>query len=403
MPLMKTDILITHPSKHHVLHLVAGCIQSGSVVRYVTPFYRCGLGAVVALIPGKIGSKAKGYFHPSIPLSSVISPLIWQFRKLLSFFNSNLSYESSFDVFVANAIENGDYQARILVTLRDYMPATVRAAKKRGWEIWSDQILNQSNETAIRMSKHEQLLGLLNTWKHCEKNNHEMIAVADVITVPSSYTLDGIASHVPVSTRVNTIPYGASAKHFAGERLIDVNQIVILARAPSVQKGGHLLLQELRECATELLIFSASKKINVAILGNLEPALSAMLDDMVLPVGVEVSHGNVPHSEVSILYRQASLFVMPSLSEGMSLACLEAIHAKLPLIITKYSGIDGFESGRMGYEITDTTESLATALVEVFKNRQFWPQWGENSKQLASKLIWFDYECAIDSLTREGV
>lgn len=397
---MKVDILITHPGKHHALHLVAGCIQSGFTVRYITPFYKCGLGALVSQLPGKIGSKAKGYFHPSIPLSSVISPLEWQIRKLVSLKDKNLSYERAFDFFVAREIESGKYEAKVLVTLQDYMPETVRTAKKRGWKLWSDQILNQSDEMAIRIAQHEQSLGLLSTWQHSEKNNDEMIAAAEVITVPSSYTLDGIKNRVAVGTQIRTIPYGASAAQFSGDRLLDGDQIVILARAHSIRKGGHLLMQALRECAKDLLTIVAPKKIHIVILGNLEPALLTMLVNSSLPSGILITYGNVPHTEVSLLYRQASLFVMPSLSESMSLACIEALHAGLPLIITKYCGIDGFEPGRMGYEITDTAEALATALVQAFKNRHLWPQWSANSKCLASNLTWLEYEKEISRLVK---
>jgi glycosyltransferase involved in cell wall biosynthesis len=359
------------------------------------------LGAVVALIPGKIGSKAKGYFHPSIPLSCVVSPLTWQLRKLGSLFNNNLSYESAFDFFVAHAIENGRYQAAVLVTLQDYMPATVRAAKKRGWKIWSDQISNQSDEMAMRIAQHEQSLGLVNSWKHNEKINDEMIANSDVITVPSNYTLDGIKSRVSTITKVHTIPYGASEKQFAGTKLIDDSQIVILARAHSVRKGGHLLLQALQHCSTELLAVCAPKRIKVVILGNLEPDLFVLLNELILPEGLTVTHGNVPHTEVSHLYRKASLFVMPSLSEGMSLACMEAMHAGLPLIITRYCGIDGFEHGCMGYEIADSSESLSSALIDAFTNRELWSQWGINSQRLGITLTWTEYERNIRSLTKE--
>ena len=45
---MKTDVLILHPHKHHLLNLAAGAVQSGRQTVYVTPFYRKGLGALVA-------------------------------------------------------------------------------------------------------------------------------------------------------------------------------------------------------------------------------------------------------------------------------------------------------------------------------------------------------------------
>lgn len=397
----KVDILIAHPGKHHALHLVAGCIKSGATVRFVTPFYRCGLGKLVSFLPGKIGSKAKGYFHPDIPVSFVISPFAWQVRQLILIFKQDPSYDPSFDFYMAGEIERGRYEAKVLVALQDYMPATVNAAKKRGWKIWSDQISNQSNEMALRIAKHEQALGLNNIWKHSEKHNDEILAAADVITVPSSYTLDGIKHRVVAGTRVVTITYGASAKRFSGDRIVDDQQTIILARAQSVRKGGHLLLQAIQQSAAELLKVCVPKKIKVVLLGSMELALSNMLKEIKLPVGMVIEHGNVPHADVARLYQQASLFVMPSLSESMSLACVEALHAGLPLIITKYCGIDGFASGEMGYEVQDNTESLAAALVEAFNNQHLWLQWGYNSRQLATQLTWDAYEQRVSQLAQK--
>lgn len=397
----KVDILIAHPGKHHALHLVVGCIKSGALVCYFTPFYRCGLGRLVAALPGKIGSKARGYYHPDIPLKSVISPLNWQIKKLVTLFKNNILFYCDFDTFVAQAIATGKYQANVLITLQDYMPETVRAARERGWHIWSDQILNQSEMMASRIARHERSLGLVKTWQHSEKCNDEVIAAASVVTVPSRYTLDGIAERVVKTTSVVTIPYGASAKQFADARLVDQNQIVILARAQSIRKGGHLLLYALQQCSTELLTTCAPKKIKVVILGNLEPELRPILDDLVFPDSLTVEDGNVAHAEVAQLYRQASLFVMPSLSESMSLACIEALHASLPLIITKYCGVDGFVSGEMGYEVDDTVESLATALVSAFNNQHLWRVWGNNSLKLAKQLTWDAYEQSIKKLTSE--
>lgn len=397
---LKVDILISHPGKHHALHLVAGCAQSGASICYVTPFYRKGIGAVIAQLPGMIGSKAKGYFHPAIPLNCVVSPLDWQIKKLISLLNNNLSYERDFDLFVANAIETGKYQAKVLVTLQDYMPATVRAAKKRGWIIWSDQILNQSVEMATRVALHEKKLNLATVWQHSEIINDEMIDVADVITVPSRYTLDGINSRIAPNTHVYTIPYGASTKQFAGERLLDSEQIIILARAHSIRKGGHLFLKALQQCSGELLSACSQKKIKVIVLGSMEPVLSRLLAEINLPEGVTVEHGNVPHAQVAQLYQQASLFVMPSLSESMSLACVEALHAGLPLIITKYCGIDGFVSGEMGYEVEDNVESIAFALVMVCSNKNKWKSWERSVRKLATTLTWDAYEHQICRLVQ---
>ena len=397
---LKVDILIAHPGKHHVLHLVAGCIKSGASVSYVTPFYRCGVGSLVDLLPGSVGSKAKGYFHPNIPPRSIVSPMIWQIRKLISFINNNLQYERGFDNYVARKIEEGRYKFKVLVTLQDYMPNTVRAAKRLGYIIWTDQISNQCDEMASRVIRHERALGLNIPWKHSEENNNEIIAVSNMITVPSTYCLDGIRQRIYPHNRVKIIPYGASKDQFELKHTDDPHRVVILARAQSLRKGGHLLLMALMQCGGALLELVKPKKIKVIILGRLEPLLCNLLAKLILPGGLSIEHGNVPHVKVGQLYQHASLFVVPSLSEGMSLACIEALHSGLPLIITSYCGIDGFKNGEMGYEIADTVESLANALVNAFNNQHQWQLWRMNAKYFSKDLTWDLYEANISQLAR---
>lgn len=395
------SVLIAHPGKHHALHLVAGCIKSGVSVVYITPFYRCGLGALIARLPGKIGKQASGYFNLDIPIDHVVSPTSWQIRKLFALSKNDDLFYRDFDLFVAQAINTRKYQSKVLVTLQDYMPKTVAAAKSRGWKIWSDQILNQSNGMRIRISKHENYLGMTSPWEHSESSNDEIIAGADIITVPSGYTLDGISHRASKNTKIFTIPYGASAQQFSGSALEDIDVITILARAHSVRKGGHLLLKALHQCGGDLLAACGSKKIRVRILGEYEPVLTKLLSQVNLPKGLTVEHGNVPHTEVAVLYRRASLFVMPSLSESMSLACIEAMHAGLPLIITEYCGIDGFRHGEMGYEVEDTLESIANNLIKAFENQDLWPQWSAAVRKLAHELTWDRYTSSISKICRE--
>ncbi len=395
------DILIAHPGKHHALHLVVGCIKSSAAVAYITPFYRYGLGAIIARLPGKIGSKAKGYFNSKIPINHVISPFIWQIRKLLAIFKNDEVFYKDFDIYVAQAINGGAYQAKVLVTLQDYMPKSVAAAKMRGWKIWSDQISNQSDDMQARIAKHEKCLGITSPWEHSENSNDAILANADIITVPSVYTRDGIINRASNNANIIITPYGASAQQFSSEKIIEPDVITILARAHSVRKGGHLLLEALRKCGPNLLAAGGTEKIRVRILGEYEEVLANMLCKTDLPNGLTVEHGNVPHTEVAALYRQASLFVMPSLSEGMSLACIEAMQTGLPLIITKYCGIDGFRDGKMGYEVEDTVESIESNLIMAFENQYLWPQWSAAVRKLAHELTWDSYTSNISSVCRE--
>jgi glycosyltransferase involved in cell wall biosynthesis len=281
------------------------------------------------------------------------------------------------------------------------MPETVKAAVRQGAKIWSDQILNQSEEVSLRVMRHEKESGLSRSWQHDESLNKEIIGVSELVTVPSNYCLEGIKKFIAPRTQTHLIPYGADEGALGRPKIENIKEVVVLARASTIRKGGHLLLQALPLCGQRPVALSAPQRVRIVILGDLETELKEFLSRLSLPEGLVVEHGNIPHLLMPELYREASLFLMPSLSEGMSLACIEAMHARLPMILSPYCGIDGFEHGRMGYETMDTPGSLASAMVAAFENRALWPQWGMNAKHLAEKLSWSAYENAIGQLAEK--
>ncbi|MEJ0099922.1 MAG: hypothetical protein WDO12_09325 [Pseudomonadota bacterium] len=150
---MHTQILVAHPYKHHALHLAAGCAQSGRSTAFALPFYRTGLGAAVARIPGAVGRKAAGYFHPALGATTLQSP-IWQLRKLVSFLGDPRSIEVPYDRYVASQILRGRWRAQVVVTLQDHMPLTSAAARQTGAMLWSDQIINSSVAARARIAAH---------------------------------------------------------------------------------------------------------------------------------------------------------------------------------------------------------------------------------------------------------
>ncbi len=401
MTVIRTEILVAHPGRHHALHLVAGCIKSGLSISYVTPLYHCGFGRFLSIFPGVIGQKASGYFHPDIPLEVVITPKSCQIKKLISLFNKDNYYENFFDEFVAKKIESGQYQAQMLVTLQDYMPMTVRAAKLQGCKIWSDQISNQSDETMLRIMRHETSLDNQSQFSHSEEANHAILSMSDVITYPSNYCFKAIDAYIPEKSRVMKIAYGASAERFSTPKITNPDVITVVVRANTVRKGGHLFIEALKQCSEIIEEICQPCAVKFVILGSLEDQLAKKLAMCHFPDGISIVHGNIPHEMMAKLYQPASLFIMPALSEGMSLACIEALHASLPLIITKHCGIDGFVSGEMGYMVDDNPQSLATALIAAFKNQHRWQNWSVNSKILADQLTWEAYELSIKKLASE--
>ncbi len=399
MAAMQTDILVAHPFKHHALNLAAGCAQSGRSTAFALPFYRQGIGAAVARLPGSIGRKASGYFHPGLRDVRLIQSIGWQARKLLSFIGNPREIEVPYDRYVAARLVAGEWRARVVVTLQDHMPLTSAAAAQTGAILWSDQIINLSDVARARIAEHSRHCGVSNgLLAYPEDANTRILAKADIVTVPSRYTLGGIQDRLGSAARVHSAPYGVDAGRFDVQHVDDADKFTIVARANSVRKGGHLLLEALLRSHQQWARLIQPRRLHIVFLGAFEPALADLYSRVQQLPTVSVQDGNVPNADVPALFAAADLFLMPTLSESMSLACVEAMRAGLPMVITEYAGIDSFVDGEMGLLITDTVESVEAAISFTLSDSHRLKQWRANVREAGQALTWGRYEKVISEV-----
>lgn len=387
---MNRDIIVIHPYKHHIYPAVASLQQNGFDVQFITLFYQKGLFAkAISLIPGKIGRKAKGYYNQKIERQRVLAPINWQWARL--FHPNQEGVLKSFDRWCAANIISGYWQARAFHLLQDYLPETAQAIIKVGAVLVSDQILNASTEAREHLAKSLEMLNATkeNHFAPIETANDWILAHANHILVPSEYIKQGIAGRAKTE-KITILPYGVDVTAFVPKQNRNIEQassINIVASANSSRKGGHLLIPALAHLGDKLSNKLCGKQIKVNIIGKLskivkqiyteyQPAMSAS--------SVNITYSEVAHSDMPNLLSNADLFIMPSLSEGMSLLLIEAAACELPLIITPYCGIDAFESNKHGFMIEDTTEEhIAKALLQASENYLDWPHMGKAARQMA--------------------
>lgn len=73
------------------------------------------------------------------------------------------------------------------------------------------------------------------------------------------------------------------------------------------------------------------------------------------------------------LYRQSSVFAMPSIHETFGLVYLEALSQNLPVLYTKDQGIDGLFDSHVGEPVNPfSTESIKIALRKLLLNRSYY-------------------------------
>ena len=84
--------------------------------------------------------------------------------------------------------------------------------------------------------------------------------------------------------------------------------------------------------------------------------------------------------DVDVLLKDANLFVMSSLDEGLPISAIEALRAKLPLILTNVGGNKELIRNN-GYLVTATLDDMTTAIEKFASNTEEQSRMSENSYQ----------------------
>ncbi|QQS20506.1 MAG: glycosyltransferase [Candidatus Moraniibacteriota bacterium] len=118
--------------------------------------------------------------------------------------------------------------------------------------------------------------------------------------------------------------------------------------------------------------------------------------------------GRVPHRDIVPLYHRAHVYVLPSLSEGMSNNVLEAIASGLPIITTDTGGTrELVEEGRNGCVIRmNDPEHIVEKIVFLAEHPEQARLYGMESRRRALELGWVEvaksYRKAYQDITKSS-
>jgi glycosyltransferase involved in cell wall biosynthesis len=123
--------------------------------------------------------------------------------------------------------------------------------------------------------------------------------------------------------------------------------------------------------------------------GDSESTLRKLAEDLGVAAFVRFL-GFVPRERMPEIYRSAHIFVLPSQSEGMSIALLEAMASGLPVIVTDTGGTDELVSDGVNGLIVRWADvaALEQAIVRLQQNRALAWQLGDVSRSRAGQLSW---------------
>ena len=200
--------------------------------------------------------------------------------------------------------------------------------------------------------------------------------------------------------RITLIPNGVG---IPPEGTFDRQDMQLVRREIAVEEGAHLVISvgRLTSQKGHIILLDAIPRV----LQHFPKTVFALVGDGPLrddleQQGIRLGIENVirlvgVRGDIFRLLSAADVFVLPSLSEGMPLALLEAMGMGVPILASNLEGIASVvEHGRHGLLIpAGEVESLSLALVRVLGDASLREQLAANGKQLVLANYTLDRMC----------
>lgn len=214
------------------------------------------------------------------------------------------------------------------------------------------------------------------SWKIERK--YQELQLADRIIVPSRFVLTSVTNEGIPLERITVIPYGAPIDYFQPQPKPDSTFRALFVGRVGPRKGVHYLLEAWRSL----------QLVNAELM---------MVGINEFPCDWFSRHADyirylpsVPHASLQEYYSQASVLVLPSLVEGMSLVLLEAMACGIPLITTpNAAGLDLITDGVEGFIVPiRDVDALKTRLEWCYQHPEQLAAMGRNARRKAEELTW---------------
>jgi glycosyltransferase involved in cell wall biosynthesis len=206
---------------------------------------------------------------------------------------------------------------------------------------------------------------------------------ADAVFVGSGYARDSFIAEGVAAAKMRVVPYGVDLGTFCPaptERPARSGFKAIFAGQLTQRKGLSYLLRGYRRFQR------ADSRLSLvgSLVGGPRP---------LAPYADLFEH--VPHQTrpgLAQRYREADVFVFPTLVEGMPLVVLEAMACGLPVIVTANGPGDIVRDGVDGFVIPERDEeAVADRLDRLYRDRELCRHLGRNAAGRAREFTWAAY------------
>lgn len=207
--------------------------------------------------------------------------------------------------------------------------------------------------------------------------------------VANSQGLKNLALKSKPDQEISVIYNGVDTDHFSpsADDLHSQSEFIITTGASrlTARKGLNYLLEALRQLKTKYPFL----KLKIMGEGSDKSNLERLAEELRISDRVEFI-GRIPREETAPYYREANLFVLPSLNEGMSNAMLEALASGLPVVTTDTGGTrELVQEGINGFTVKmRDAEDLAAKIEKIIKDKSLRLKMAQKSREISRKFSW---------------
>lgn len=221
--------------------------------------------------------------------------------------------------------------------------------------------------------------------KETKKRLAEELELSDYFLAGSNFVKNSLTFSGVDEKRIVILPYGVNVAQFS-EKTVYSTALplkLIFVGGISYRKGIHHLLSVVSQYS--------EKEVELNLVG----AYNANADYYKQYKDFKNIHfrGFVQHGELDKLYKEAHVFVLPSLAEGFAQVSLEAMASGLPVICTKNSGCnDAVTDFETGFVIDVSNRVQLKEKIDWFRNNMDKiSTMGRKARKVALNYTWENY------------
>jgi glycosyltransferase involved in cell wall biosynthesis len=253
---------------------------------------------------------------------------------------------------------------------------------------YQDMILRQEHE---RWGKHFDGLEPRNIKKELTEYRE-----ADLITVPSEFSLRTFLEQGVDPKKLRKVPYGVNLSLFTPVgKPPDDSFNVLYVGGVNLRKGSHDLLNAFEKLD--------HPKKSLTLIGGVSPEMASPLKIAKIKSNI-IELGTVSQVELKKHYSTAHVFVLPSIEDGFGMVMGEAMACGCPVICTTNTGAhDIVDEGINGFVVPIRDPDAITDRMQLLANS---PDLRANMSQAALEKVknlggWNDYGDRIAEVIRE--